>query len=199
MRAAKRVLSILKDRAEAVQGTVAAEILAGISEAQTASGDVFSKQPEIVPHVTVYDSHVHAILFTVLLIDGIRITANLFYTQFLLYTLGLALYALSVGLVIVALIRQRNTNLPSVAKGMTWCALIYLWISAAAWYVYGIIASIDRPDAGLNYWKLLQSISERPVLESVPQLILHSFSAFCSLVFGLGGLISVWKFYDRGK
>jgi hypothetical protein len=191
-----KAIRILKSRIDAVQGILTDQDWHFLQQTPAVPmREATAEKSVLVPH----RGRFHAFLFSLLLIDGIRIALTLFFHGLSLYVAGLVIYSLSVFAVVGAVVQQRNTDLTGTARGVAWCSFAYLWLAAAGWYVYSLFSSFSLPDAGLNYWKLLRSISRQAPLDSVPLLTMLSFSAFCSLLFGIAGSVSLIRYYSRRR
>jgi len=132
---------------------------------------------------------VHFALFVLLLLDGLYIAFSFLYTHVALSLLNTAVSMLMGICVIVALVKQHDSNLKQSLRAMTWAALGYVCFSFVTSYIVSLTLTFKHPEIWQNQWelfKLLSSISpsESPLLTAV-NLIALSGAVFI----GIPGLL----------
>jgi hypothetical protein len=132
---------------------------------------------------------VHLALFVLLVVDSVSIAFSFFYTHVALSLLSTAV-SMGMGIcVIVALVKQHESNLKQSLRTMTWAALGYVCFSFVAGYVVSITLTFKHPEIWQNQWelfKLLSSISpwDSPLLMAVNIIALSG-----ALFIGIPGLL----------
>ena len=131
----------------------------------------------------------HFALFVLLVINSVYIALSFFYTHVALSLLSTAL-SMGMGIcVVVALVKQHESNLKQSLRTLTWVALGYVCFSFVAGYVVSLTLTFKHPEIWRNQWelfKLLSSISpwDSPLLMGV-NIIALSGAAFI----GIPGLL----------
>jgi len=95
--------------------------------------------------------------------------------------------------VVVALVKQRESNIPKALRGATWTGLGYVCVSILLGYVFIMVLVFENPEIMGNQWKLIERVAamsffENPFIASLN--ILALCGAFC---LGIPGLIMVGK------
>jgi hypothetical protein len=122
-------------------------------------------------------------------VDGVSIAFSFFYMHVALSLLSTAV-SMGMGIcVIVALVKQHESNLKQSLRTMTWAALGYVCFSFVAGYVVSITLTFKHPEIWQNQWelfKLLSSISpwDNPLLMAVNIIALSG-----ALFIGIPGLL----------
>jgi hypothetical protein len=91
--------------------------------------------------------------------------------------------------VIVALVKQHESNLKQSLRTMTWAALGYVCFSFVAGYVVSITLTFKNPEIWQNQWELFKLLSSISPWES-PLLMAVNIIALSGAVFiGIPGLL----------
>jgi len=132
---------------------------------------------------------VHLALFVLLLVDSVYIAFSFFYTHVALSLLSTAV-SMGMGIcVIVALVKQHESNLKQSLRTMTWAALGYVCFSFVAGYVVSITLTFKHPEIWQNQWELFKLLSSISPWES-PLLMAVNIIALSGAVFiGIPGLL----------
>jgi hypothetical protein len=146
------------------------------------------------PRLKQYDSNVHLLLFSAMIVEAISTGLNfLVHSEMVLLIkmlIGLALTTL----LIIALVKQQNTNLTKTIQGFTWAGLGYLCLTFLGGSIFGFIVSIDHPEISNNQWKLIQTIAAIEPLDSSFLTFYYSASICCALILGGLGLALLYEF-----
>jgi hypothetical protein len=193
LRNANKVLARIRPLIEAAQGTAPAETLAQqyasvLTTAQATPAAPGQVTRVIDPTLSHYDSKVHQILFTVLLA---MMVADVFYIMLpsvatvllnSLVTLGVA------AAVVIALVKQNNTDLKPAVRVVTWITAGYVAVSYFVGYItMFFLVPQDKLDG--TQWGHVKALAEIHPLESKGWLITFLASATISGVLGLAGLL----------
>lgn len=199
LRSSLRVVNILRQKIEAVQGHLPPEVLLqhpGIEE-----------PPVLFPppvKTTVKSGAVndgggmHLALFVLLLFDAAMTVLSIFNRSQILLAVSLISSVLLWGLLILALIRQRRRMLPAGVTGLTWGVLIYSVIYYTWGYLFTIYFAIQHPGT-TSRWEWIKMVWDLSPLENPGIFVMTVFSIACSLSLGIPGLISILRFRARSK
>ena len=132
---------------------------------------------------------VHLAVFVLLVVDSVYIAFSFFYTHVALTLLSTAV-SMGMGVcVIVALVKQHESNLKQSLRTMTWAALGYVCFSFVAGYVVSITLTFKNPEIWQNQWELFKLLSSISPWES-PLLMAVNIIALSGAVFiGIPGLL----------
>ena len=128
-------------------------------------------------------------MFALILFEGALAAMEFFIMHVVPSVLG-SLAGLCIGIcVILALVKQHNSNLPGSLRAMTWICLGFVCVTFAAGYVVGIVYAMKNPGLAYNQWELIKSVSGISPWES-PLKMSHNIMVICSALFlGVPGLI----------
>ena len=132
---------------------------------------------------------VHFALFVLLVVNSGFIAFSFFYTHVALSLLNTAVIMLMGICVVVALVKQYESNLKQSLRTMTWVALGYVCFAFVSGYIVSLTLTFKHPEAWRNQWelfKLLSSISpwDSPLMMGV-NIVALSGAAFI----GIPGLL----------
>jgi len=185
------VMNRLRSLIEQVQGRINPETLA------QQPADVFTNQTRhALPGMRKRSlkakksekGRVHLALFAFLVVDSLFIAFSFFYTHVALSLLGTAVSMLLAICVIVALVKQHESNLKQSLRTMTWAALGYVCFSFVAGYVVSMTLTFKHPEIWQNQWELFKLLSSTSPWES-PLLMAVNIIALSGAVFiGIPGL-----------
>jgi hypothetical protein len=151
LRHAMKLIGQLRSIIEAVQGTLTeadAARLAQEAELQADSSSISadaSTPTTAIPRPRRHDhGQAHLALFVFLLLDMCQSAATFFYQGPVMESLAFPIIAGTIVFVILALIRQTHSDLPSGIKNTTWCTLGYLIVSLATGIGYGFLHAITQ-------------------------------------------------------
>ncbi len=100
--------------------------------------------------------------------------------------------------VLIALVKQRDSDMTGPLRGITWGALGYVCFSATVGYVsYMIIAfthGAETPGILFNQWEWIQFVSSVSPLDSPWLMSVYAFSVPCSSAIGIYGILSLGRF-----
>ena len=198
VRAARTAVDLLRPLIERAQGgplgleelsTKTAEMAQAVrSEPAASTPAPVGRTSEQKVH---YDGTAHKVLFSVLLVDVIHTCAHLLTNHIVVHVLSTALAVGWIGSVVVALIKQRGSDMPKTLQGLTWAALAYLVLFSFAFSTFYQIAAFPDANYAWDYITLSMRMSpwEHPVL-----LVIVVASGVCSLLLGVFGLMLLRDF-----
>jgi hypothetical protein len=129
---------------------------------------------------------VHLFLFALLVADGLIVAASFMLTHVALTLLGSAATMLLGICVVVALVKQHESNLKRSIRTLTWAALGYVCFSFIAGYVVSLGIAFRHPEILRNQWELFKLLSsttpwESPLIMTV-NIIAISGAAFIGIL-----------------
>jgi hypothetical protein len=131
---------------------------------------------------------VHMILFGLLLVDGLLASVSFSFSHVFLTLLG-SVVSICMGIfVIIALVKQHNSDMRRSLCTLTWVTLGFVGISFATGYVFSMMYALKQPGIMYNQWEMLKSISEISPWESPLMLGINIFVICGALFLGCPGL-----------
>jgi hypothetical protein len=101
--------------------------------------------------------------------------------------------------VIIALVRQHNSDLPGSLRTITWTTLGYVGVTFVVGYAVGMVFAFKNPSFAYNQWEILKAIAGLSPWDS-PLKLGYSIFVLCGAFFlGVPGLIIQQRFERRGK
>jgi hypothetical protein len=126
---------------------------------------------------------VHLFLFALLVADGLIIAASFMLTHVVLTLIGSAVTMLLGICVVVALVKQHESNL-----NLTWAALGYVCFSFIAGYIISVGIAFRHPEILRNQWELFKLFSTTSPWESPLLMTVHIITISGAAVIGIPGL-----------
>jgi hypothetical protein len=131
---------------------------------------------------------VHLCLFTLLLADGLIAAAGFMLTHVALTLLGSAVTMLLGICVVVALVKQHESNLKRPLRSLTWVALGYVCFSFIAGYIVSMGIAFRHPEILRNQWELFKLFSSTTPWESPLIMTANIVAISGAAVIGIPGL-----------
>ena len=135
----------------------------------------------------------HLFLFALLVADGLIIAANFMLTHIALTLLGSAITMLLGICVVVALVKQHQSNLKRHLRTLTWAALGYVCFSFIAGYIISMGIAFRHPEILRNQWELFKLFAAASPLESPFIMTVHIIAISGAAVIGIPGLFMLKK------
>ena len=141
----------------------------------------------------------HLILFALLMIDAVLVASE-FLVSHVMPTIFSSVAGLCIGIfVIIALVRQYNSDLPVSLRTTTWITLGFVGITFVMGYIIGMVFAFKNPEIAHNQWAIVKSISSVSPWDS-PLKMSYNIVVICGAIFiGLPGLIMHRKIHSGGK
>ena len=131
----------------------------------------------------------HLVLFGLLMLYGVLATSGLIFTHVIVTILG-SVTGICIGIfVIISLVKQHNSDMPSALRTLTWACLGFVAITFMAGYVVSIVSAFKNPGLAYNQWELFQSISRLSPWENPLVLGLDIFAICGGFFLGIPGLL----------
>jgi len=193
-RNAEKVLARLKPLLELAQGSETAETLApqyaallANASARPAAPGQFSRLAD--PTLRVYRSHAHLVLFCALLADALADLLNIFLPCVPVVLLCLATGATLAGAVLIALVKQHQTDLKPAVRGLTWVTAVFVGLGYLTGHIMMVVLTpgMDQEGTQSGYIKAIANL--QPLHTTWWLAILASTAALAGLLGGLGWLL----------
>jgi len=192
-RNAERVLARIKPLIEAAQGTAAVETIAAeyaalLSQAQAAPAAPGQFIRVTDPALGKYRSRAHQILFWALLADALAEVLNIFLPSIPTVLLCMATGAVLAGAVLIALVKQHQTDLKWAVRTTTWVAAVFVGLG----YVGGsVLMAVMAPSGRLDgtQWGYIKAIADLHPLKTTWWLAVLSCTAVAAAALGASGLL----------
>ena len=132
-------------------------------------------------------------LFLLLLIDGALVSLGFFFAH-VIVTIISSIAGLSMGIfVIVALVKQHDSDIGGSLKAITWASLGFICINFVAGYVISIVFAMQNPGVVYNQWEIFKSMSLLSPWESPLKLSFDIFTLGGALFLGIPGLFMLYR------
>ena len=146
---ARKVLRILRAKIEEAQGALSQEDVAA-NHTEILTGETQAKDPPRLSPLPPEPVHhcaggFHAGLFYFTLADGVLSVIEIFVRSKVVDELSACFTLGGFVCMVVALVKQRRSDLPSRLKNLTWVALAYAVVTIVAGTIYGVVLIIQHP------------------------------------------------------
>ena len=198
LRVARRVIDILRGVVARTQGELAPE-----------EGNVYGSEEVLHPAASIRgfrksragqrparhdDGTVHGIAFALILLDGLLTGALLLHHTAVVSGVSSVLTLLWSVLIIVALVRQYESDIPGSVRGMAWASLGFLCLAYFLSYALMISTLVaNRQQQVMTQWDVYRAMLDLSPQDSPFQMAIFLFSASFSIALGTLGLLRVRK------
>jgi len=201
LRVARRVIGALRVVIEKTQGVLGPdEVKASESEEvvhPSPSVQRFQKPRNRKQEVRHYDGAIHMIVFALILADGLLTGILVFRHTAIMSGVSSVLTLLWSILIVIALVRQRETDIPGSVRTMTWVSLGFLCLSYFLGYILMITTMVaNRQQEFTTQWDFYRAMLNLSPQDFPFRMAVYLFSAACSIALGALGLIRVKKHRD---
>lgn len=194
LKSARKVMDRLKPLLENVQGRLTSESLRqDILNGQKTHPDLIAPSPpkQSAKHLRSESGIAHLSLFSLMLFDGLLVILNA-NIQMTAITLASTFASMGIGVcVVVALVKQRDSNIPKVLRKLTWTALGFVCVSFLMGYIFTFFLAFNNPDIMGNQWKLIERIAAMSFFDNPFVASLNIMAVCGALGLGIPGLIWV--------
>lgn len=155
-----RVMDQIGQHVQQVQGSLSREDIDQIPETPAGRRASFGT-PEISSTQAVKreNGRAHLILFALLLLNGVLVISE-FFISHVVPTLLSSVAGLGIGIfVIIALVKQHNSDLSGSLRIITWATLGYVCVAFGMGYIVGMVFAFKNPSLAYNQWELIKALS----------------------------------------
>ncbi|MEJ2731061.1 MAG: hypothetical protein P8185_21575 [Deltaproteobacteria bacterium] len=131
---------------------------------------------------------VHLLLFALLVFEGLIAAAGFLFSHVALTLLGSAIIMLLGICVVLALVKQHESNLKHALRTLTWAALGYVCFSFALGYIISLGLAFKHPEILRNQWELFKLFSSTTPWESPLMMTVTIIDFSGALLIGIPGL-----------
>jgi hypothetical protein len=201
LKIAEKVINILKRYIQEAQGEINAEEVQAteLSDQPEVSGSpfYFTSQAESDQPVRHYHGRMHGIIFSLLLVDGMLTCLHLLLQNVALNLVSLGLTLIFSICLIIALVKQYNTDISKGIRWVTWSSFAYVCVSYVVGYILTIYLSflIKGPiQRGMNQWEYFKTVAELSPYDYPLLLGIDIFFILCAFLLGGLGFIFLRRF-----
>jgi len=192
-RNAEKVLWRIKPMIEAAQGSAPAETIASQYAALLANVNAMPATPGQFsrladPTMSAYRSRAHRMLFFALLAGVVTDTLTIFFPCVLVVLLNMITGCTVAGAVVIALVKQHQTDLKPALRVLTWVIAGFVAISYVIGYVIMIVVTAGNELDGTQ-WGYIKAIAALRPFEKPWLLADLSITAALAGIFGTAGLL----------
>jgi hypothetical protein len=201
LRVARKVIATLRLAIEKVQGTLNSE------EINTHQNEVRANLTSSLRNVRRprgkeqqirhYDGTIHIIAFAFILADGVLTSIDLLHHSAVMIGVSSALTALYCICIVIALVKQHESDIPGTVRRITWASLGFVCVSYFLGYIIMMTTLMTlRPEKMVTQWDMYRAMLDLSPQDSLFLKVIYMFSAACSLILGALGLVRVKKHRD---
>lgn len=188
---AQAVMNQLKPIIERHQGRIQQETLAQQS-AQSSNPKKKRPPTRLVQRDLKVRKHesgrVHLMLFALLIFNGLIVAAGFVLTHVGLTFLGTAVMLMMGICVVVALVKQHESNLKHPLRTMTWAALGYICFSFTSAYIISVGLAFKHPEIFQNQWEMIKLFSNTTPWDSSFMMTINIIALSGAVAIGIPGL-----------
>ena len=194
---AQAVMNQLKPIIEHYQGAVSPDTLLqqGSRVTDSKKNSAPTRLASRAPAVRKNESgRAHMMLFVLLSFNGLLVTAGFVLNHAGLTLLG-TIVVLAMGIcVVVALVKQHESNLKHSVRTMTWAALGYVCFSFVSSYIISVGLAFKNPDVIQNQWEMIKLFSKTTPWDSALMMTLNVIALGGAVAIGIPGICLLRKY-----
>jgi hypothetical protein len=193
LRVARKVIEMLRPAIERVQGKLRPEEVKIDQNEGILHPPRPLQQPRAREHKIRHDDGtMHMIAFAFILLDGILTGINLLHHTAIMATVSSLLSAAYCICIVIALVKQHDSDLPGAVRRVTWASLGFVCISYFLGYVLMMTALVTtKPGKTATQWDVYRAMLDLSPQDSRLVMGVYAFVAVCSLALGTLGLVRV--------
>lgn len=203
LKSTQKTLAFLQPRIERVQGKLSRDALRETLVRQ-APGPVQTRsappQAEKTP-VRKEKGIWHAALFGLLLLIGAVGLTDFFYQHIALTIVSTLITMAAAICMIIALVKQGNSDLPEAVRTITWMTVVFICITAVTAYIVNmvlVIRNMERINALNSQWELIKMMTQISPFDNLFYVLLGLFKTSASMILGSFGLIRLREKAKKG-
>jgi len=202
LKIASKVMDSLRVHIHQTQGVLKREALnkmpARPIKTQNTHRQVSSRSSKTTAHHN-GKGRAHTGLFVLMLLQGVLVSLGFFLTHVAL-TIISSITILCMGIfVIVALVKQYESNMSGSLRAITWISLGFICINFVAGYIISIVFAMQNPGIVYNQWEMFKSMSLFSPWESPLKLSFDIFTICGAVFLGIPGLFMLYRPGSRSK
>ncbi|MBW2433329.1 MAG: hypothetical protein JRF36_06990 [Deltaproteobacteria bacterium] len=191
IKTAQAVMNQLKPIIERFQGHLPPETL--IQQRAELSGTkkkrpltrLIQRAPKAFKHES---GRVHQMLFALLSFNGLIVALGFVLSHVGLTFAGGAVMLMMGICVVLALVKQHDSNLQHPVRTMTWAALAYVCFSFVSSYIISMALAFKNPEIVQNQWEMIKLVSDTTPWDNPLMMTLNIIALGAAVVIGIPGL-----------
>ena len=195
-----KIMDRLRSHIESAQGTLSREDLGKIPARRVNDNAVNGPSLQAGKSKTTpghEKGRAHLVLFGLLVLDGVLATSGFLFTHVIVTILS-SVAGICMGIfVIIALVKQYNSNISNALRAITWACLGFVAITFLAGYVITMVFAFKNPGIAYNQWELFKSISSLSPWENSLVLGFDIFTICGAFFLGISGLFMLKQSVSR--
>ena len=202
LRVARKVIETLRPVIERVQGGLSPEEVNINQQNEEVLHATRTTQPLRQPHARGHeirhdDGTIHMLAFALILLDGFLTGIELLRHSAVIIGVSFGLTLLYSICIIIALVKQHESDIPGTVRRVTWASLGFLCVSYLLGYVLMVSTLMtSRPEKMVTQWDMYRVMLDLSPQDSPLVMGVYAFAATCSLVLGALGLVRVKRHRD---
>jgi len=201
LRVARKVIETLRPVIERVQGGFSPEEVSIDQNEGTLHSTRTTRtlrQPNARGHEIRHDDGtIHMLAFALILLDGFLTGIELLRHSAVIIGVSFGLTLLYSICIIIALVKQHESDIPGTVRRVTWASLGFLCVSYLLGYVLMVSTLMtSRPEKMVTQWDMYRVMLDLSPQDSPLVMGVYAFAATCSLVLGALGLVRVKRHRD---
>jgi hypothetical protein len=193
---AQKVMDGLRPLIEQIQGHLTPEALKqnDLNQQQPRPASLSPSRPkQSLNPIHNESGTAHFTLFSLMLFDGLLVVLNAFL-HLSAITLLSTLTSMGIGIcVIVALVKQHQSDIPQVLRNLTWMGLGYVCVSFIMSYIFTMVLSFQNPQIWVNQWQIIERVAAMSFFDNALVGSLHILTLCSACCLGIPGLILMNK------
>ncbi len=187
-----RVMDRLQLHIQSAQGTLSQEDLGKMPACRVSDNGAKGSSLRVGKSKTTLThekGRAHLLLFGLLVLDGVLATSGFLFTHFIVTILS-SVTGICMGIfVIIALVKQHNSDMSNALRAITWISLGFVVITFVAGYVVSMVFVFKNPSIVYNQWELFKSMSSLSPWGN-PLVLVYDIFTICGAFFlGIPGLL----------
>ncbi|MCP4691757.1 MAG: hypothetical protein GY859_27165 [Desulfobacterales bacterium] len=163
-----------------------------------APGGTTAATRDAAPEVRHEPGNMHKLLFVTLFAGALAMAAPFAYKHVVATLTPLVIFCGAIILAIMALVKQKKSDLPLSLCNSTWVALAFLCFALMKDYIFAMTAIMTNPDLINNQWALYSRYARMSLTDNPYILGVHLFFMAGGLILGLYGLLLAFKWRGAG-
>ena len=195
-----KVMDCIRSHIQSAQGTLSWEDLSKIPARRVNGNAVNGPSLQAGKSKTTprhEKGRAHLVLFGLLVLDGVLASSGFLFTHVIVTILS-SVAGICMGIsVIIALVKQYNSNMSNALRAITWACLGFVAITFLAGYVMTMVFAFKNPGIAYNQWELFKSRSSLSPWENSLVLGFDIFTICGAFFLGISGLLMLKKSVNR--
>lgn len=198
LRVARKVIGTLRHAIERAQGRLSPEEVSIDQSKGNLHPTRTLRQPNARGHGIRHDGgSIHMVAFALMLLDGFLTGFELLHHSAVIIGVSFGLTLLYSICIIIALVKQHESDIPGTVRRVTWASLGFVCVSYLLSYILMMTTLItSMPEKMVTQWDMYRVMLNLSPQDSRLVMGVYVFAATCSLALGALGLVRVKRHRD---